>query len=101
MTVADDITVAIRLACLTEDRSDLEQRALLRIARSVDNELNANVVTNRRMWGDRAGSVDAVRQLPSSDLEGEVAGTRVVSRCPGDKQHPVALPVRKRKPGES
>lgn len=100
MTVADDLTVAIRLACLIEDRGDAEQRALLRTARRIDNELNKNVDGNKRMWGDRAGSTEAVRQLPASDLEGEVHRSRVLSDWPGDGEHPVALPARKRKPGE-
>lgn len=98
MTVADDLTVAIRLACLTEDRTDAEQRALLRIARQLDNELNANVVGNSNMWGPHAGSSYAERQRPASALELHVDSTRVLSRCASDRQHPVALPVHKKAP---
>jgi hypothetical protein len=85
----DDLTTVIRLACLTEDRSDAEQRALLRVARKVDQEVNANVTGNDRMW-DHAGSTRAVRLLPESILELEVEQTRLLD----DGQHEVHLPVK-------
>lgn len=91
MTTLDDLTTVIRLACTIEDRADSEQRALLNIARGVDQELNKNIVTNRRMWGESAGALDAVRLLPPSQLEWEVHETRVRV----DNQKEVRLPAKR------
>lgn len=92
MTTTDDLTTVIRLACLTKDRADNEQRALLRVARKVDQEVNANVTGNHRMW-HLAGSTYATRILPESVLEQEVDQTRVLE----DGQHDVRLPVKKKR----
>lgn len=78
MTVRDDLETVVNLACLIEDRTDNEQRALLRVARRVDKESNANVIRNRRMWGAQAGFDGAERQMPLSDLEGLAEETRVL-----------------------
>jgi hypothetical protein len=48
MSVVRDLRAVIELACLTEDRSDNEQRALLRTAMRADNEANKLTVTNGR-----------------------------------------------------
>lgn len=64
MTAINDLTLLVELACLTEDRTDHEQDALLRVAASVDRKANALVVTNRRSG-------------PPSSLYERVAGTRV------------------------
>lgn len=93
MTVADDVTSVIMLACLTEDRTDAEQRAMLRVARSVDSEMNANVSGNHRMWGVHAGSIHAQQARPFSQLEQTVEATRVLQ----DGQREVHLPVKKQR----
>lgn len=89
MTGADDLTAVIHLACLIEDRTDNEQRALLRVARKVDQEINANVIGNHRMWSV-GGDTGAVRLLPESNLVAEVEQTRVLQ----DGQREVHLPVK-------
>lgn len=48
MTKLEDLAAVVELACLIEDRSDAEQRALLRTAMQVDNERNKFTVTNKR-----------------------------------------------------
>lgn len=48
MTALDDMTLVVELACLTEDRTDEEQRALLRVAARLDREANRFTTTNRR-----------------------------------------------------
>ena len=75
MTELDDLEAVVRLACLTEDRSNSEHRSLLRIAKKVDRERNANVITNKAMWGRHAGSTRSVRQRPESNLAGLVEET--------------------------
>lgn len=95
MSAEDDVAMVVALACLTEDRTNQEQLALLRVARKADNEANKNVVGNHRMWGIYAGSTRATRQLPESRLEELVDKSRAVSDFPGDKQRPVALPKQK------
>lgn len=95
MTVRDDLEAVVRLACLIEDRTDQEQRSLLRTARKVDDQSNRNVVGNRRMWGENAGTVDAEQQRPLSDLEQLAEETRRLSDWPGDGQHEVHLKPRK------
>ncbi len=95
-TKDDDLELVLELACLTEHRSGAEQRALLRIARSLDDRRNANVTMNKRMWGVHAGDADAVRQLPPSRWEERVDRSRVLE----DGQQPVKLKERKRRPGD-
>ena len=51
MTALDDLTTVLEVACLTEDRSDQEQDAMLRVAAKADSQLNAQVVTNKRDGG--------------------------------------------------
>lgn len=48
MTVLDDLLEVVRLAMLTEDRSDREQDALLRTCARIEAEANRDTVTNRR-----------------------------------------------------
>lgn len=48
MSALDDLRSVIELACNVEDRSDDEQRALLRVAVKTDNEANKLTVSNRR-----------------------------------------------------
>lgn len=76
MTLADDAAAVIALACLTEDRTRGEQAALRRWAKKVDRERNANIVTNKRMWGLHAGTDRAVRQLSESRLLALVEETK-------------------------
>ena len=52
MTVHDNLAAVVRLACLTEDRTDGEQRALIEVAWRLDIEHNALVVTNRKRETD-------------------------------------------------
>ena len=47
MTKAQDLAAVITLACLTESRTDAEQRALLRVADELDRGLARRTVTNR------------------------------------------------------
>lgn len=95
MSVHEDMAMVIQLACLTEDRTNQEQLALLRVARKADNDANKNVTGNDRMWGMHAGSTRAERQLPESRLEELVDKSRCVSDHPADKQRHVALPKQK------
>jgi hypothetical protein len=44
----DDLRAVIELACLTEDRSNDEQKALLRLAVKCDREANRLTATNNR-----------------------------------------------------
>lgn len=48
MTAHDDLVEVVRLACLTADRSDVEQRALLRVAERLDRAANRDTTTNQR-----------------------------------------------------
>lgn len=68
--------IVLRLAILTEDRTNQEQKALLSFAERLDKDLNRNTVTNKAMWGPNAGSKDAERQRPLSNLIAEVEATR-------------------------
>lgn len=88
MTALDDLRAVIGLACLTEDRSDDEQRALLRVAARVDNECNALTTTNPRCT--RIAS--RLRGLgPATQFAALVDSTRVLDVG----QKPVALPAKK------
>lgn len=66
MSVVRDLRTIIELACLTEDRSDVEQRALLRMALRADNEANRLTVTNGR---DRAEAAWRLLSLVESTRE--------------------------------
>lgn len=48
MSVLTDLRAVIELACLTEDRTDAEQRSLLALAMKADNEANRLTTTNSR-----------------------------------------------------
>lgn len=48
MTALDDLETVLSLAMLTEDRTNQEQDAMLRVAAKIDAERNAMVVTNHR-----------------------------------------------------
>lgn len=53
MTKLDDLETVVRLACLIEDRAPTEQRALLNVAASVEQERNATTTRNlRARWGE-------------------------------------------------
>lgn len=71
MTKNADLAVVVRLACETEDRSDAEQSALLRVAARVDREHNKRTVTNP-LWGPDGPTG------PLSDLVALAMGTRVL-----------------------
>lgn len=47
MTKNEELALVIRLACLTEDRTDAEQRALISYAWRCDIDHNADTVENR------------------------------------------------------
>lgn len=47
MTRNEQLALIIELACLTEDRTDAEQRALIDFAWRCDVEHNQNTITNR------------------------------------------------------
>lgn len=49
MRKIEQLAVVIELACLTEDRSKKEQKALLDVARRVDRERNRLTLTNPRV----------------------------------------------------
>lgn len=70
MSAVDDLALAVGLACLTEDRDDREQDALLRLAARVDTQRNALTVTNRR-------------EGPASRLYLAVSATRAPHAGPG------------------
>lgn len=92
----DNLETVVRLACLTESRTNAEQRALLTVARQVDDRRNTRVSGNHYMWAPNGRG--GYRQLrPFSDLEGLADSTRVLYEA---DEKPVALKVRKRKPGE-
>lgn len=95
MSVNDDLTVVISLACLTEDRTDAEQRCLLRVARKLDAQVNANVVDNRAVWGNGGGASSATLLRPLSNLEHQVDRTRVLD----EGQKAVQLKARDTQPG--
>lgn len=65
MTVHEDLVEVVRLAFLTEDRSDREQDALLRVCARLDTAANRVTVTNRR-------------EGPASRLYVEAETTRVL-----------------------
>ena len=55
MTALDDMTRVLEVACLTADRSNEEQDAMLRVAARLDQQANALTVTNRRQgWAQRS-----------------------------------------------
>ena len=53
MTAAQDLAIIVDLACLTEDRSRTEQRALLAVAKRVDKAINAQTGTNPHLPKNR------------------------------------------------
>lgn len=57
---ADDLVAVVRLACLTEDRANAEQRSLLAVAERCDTELNKHTTTNKRCEKNRAEAVEQV-----------------------------------------
>jgi len=90
----DDLVTVIRLACMTEDRSDTEQKALLRLARKADKEWNAMTVTNRKTWEHRPvnGEPAWVLLRDLLYLEDEVQRSRELV----DNQKRVTLPEKGR-----
>ena len=81
MSNAADLTTVVRLACLTEDRSDAEQKALLRVADRLDFEHNKATT----------GSPSAKPGFEPSFLYDEVQATRSLV----DQQRHVELPKRR------
>ena len=58
MTALDDLELVVSLACLTEDRTPLEQRALLRVAVKIEAERNATTTANMKLrFGQPASRV--------------------------------------------
>ena len=85
----EDLAAVVKLACLTEDRTGPEQRALLNLARKVDRAWNTTM--NRKTWErvDHGPHRPAVRLLrPLSSLEALVESTREL----GEHDRPVKLP---------
>lgn len=78
----------VRLACLTEDRTDAEQSALLAVASRVDREHNRMTV-GTRTWGPGWSL-----QRPLSDLVSLAMDTRVL----GDDDEEVGPPKGHRPP---
>lgn len=79
VTRNEELAEVIRLACLTEHRSNVEQRALMALAWDCDRANNKNTATNR------------ARQSPTwrpFDLVSLVDQTRVLE----DDDKPVPLP---------
>lgn len=77
MTRNEQLALVIRLACLTEDRTDAEQRALLDFAWKCDVEHNQNTTGNRE------------REKPDFVLQ-DLVNEVVETRDPG--QRALALP---------
>lgn len=86
MTNWDDQRTVLRLAFLTADRSDAEQRAVLRVADALDVDRNKRTVTNRN-WRDG-------RLVEPSFLHDEAQASRSLV----DGHHDVELPNRKGAP---
>lgn len=84
-TVNDDLAVVVRLACLTADRTDREQKALLSVADRLDVEHNKLTVGNDEAH-DRPG-------WQPSRLYDEAQATREVEYENGQK--PVELRKRR------
>jgi len=83
MTRNEELALVIQLACITEDRDDAEQRALIAWAWDCDKDHNRNTITNR------------ARRAPNfelQDLVSLVQMTRVIE--PERKQHEVKNPNR-------
>lgn len=92
MTRADQLATVIELACLTEDRTNPEQRALLETARKCDDVRNRD---RRYALQKKYGMKSDEHPLPDpSDLEGLADDTRVLE----EGQKPVTLKPRKRRP---
>lgn len=73
----EQVAQVVQLACLTEERTPAEQRALLRVAHKIDQELNRQTVCNsvaeRYFWHpSRLGRLAGC----------EVAGCKVCSKWP-------------------
>ena len=91
-TRADKLALVIELACITEDRSDQEHRALLDTARRCDDERNR---ARRRAFDLAQGIGSHLLTMPDpSNLEALVDETRQLE----DGQKPVSLKVRRRRP---
>lgn len=89
----DDLVTVVRLACLTEDRSNTEQRALLRVARKADTIWNKS--TNGSTWErvvPRGMPPGFVRLRDLLVLEDEVDRSRELV----DDQRSVKLPEKGR-----
>lgn len=96
MTVLDDQVTVMRLACLTEARTDSEQKAMLRVARKLDREWNEITTLNKATWEYVANAGDGmpayVLRRDLLGLEAEVDRSRVLED--GDKA--VSLPAKGR-----
>ena len=82
MSRRDDLEMVVRLACMTEDRTDAEQRALVRVAAKLDREVN-RVTPGNPTWNG-----DWWQARPLSVLAQEADETRVLD----EGHHPVPVP---------
>lgn len=92
MTNLEAQALVVAMACLTESRTNDEQRALLTIARQVDaerNKLADRNVGEGKMWAKVEGGYR--RQGEESRLEERATETRVVDPEDGDRE--VRLPA--------
>jgi hypothetical protein len=89
MTALDDLALVVQLACLTEDRSKAEQKALLAIAQDVDRKWNRQASSNpkvRREWL-RLGCPTVLRIPATGPKSGDVP-------CTYSTDHPKTCPCR-------
>lgn len=84
MTRLDDLEAVVQLAFVTEDRTDAEQRALLRVCDDIDRQRNKQTVVRTNYTG-------------TSRLYDEAQATRVLV----DKQRHVELKKRHGLPREA
>lgn len=91
-TALEGFDIVLRLACLTECRTDAEQRALLATAYRVDTDINRCMTNNRTMWASLNRAPWMYRLKPLSRMVELVEQTRVLED--GDKV--VQLPPKQR-----
>lgn len=79
---ADDLAAVVALACLTESRSNADQRSLLKVAERVDEAMNSHAGTNPR-WRDFLAGETA--EWTETHYEADVAATRDFDAGNGDR----------------
>lgn len=89
MSALDQLALVVRLACLTEDRDNTEQKALLAVAERVDKEWNAQTITNAKVRAEceRLGWPTMI----AKNARGEVVGG---VPCTYSDDHPKSCPCR-------